>query len=89
MVFSSNIFLFVFLPLFLWIYQITPTRFKNLLILLFSVFFYEWGAPTFIFTLLLSMILNYFIVRKMAKTNNTDRRPYGLIEATKQEYKIQ
>jgi len=35
------------------------------------------------------MILNYFIVRKMAKTNNTDRRPYGLIEATKQEYKIQ
>lgn len=74
MVFSSNIFLFVFLPLFLWAYQITPTKFKNLLILLFSVFFYAWGAPTFIFTLLLSMILNYFVVRKMADTNNTNRR---------------
>ncbi len=67
MVFSSNIFLFVFLPIFLWAYQITPTRFKNLLILLFSVFFYAWGAPTFISTLLVSMILNYFVVRTMAE----------------------
>jgi alginate O-acetyltransferase complex protein AlgI len=74
MVFSSNIFLFIFLPIFLWAYQITPTKFKNLLILLFSIFFYAWGAPTFIVTLLVSMILNYFVVQQMAKTNDKNRR---------------
>ena len=38
MVFSSEVFLFGFLPLFLAVYYLTPARWKNITLLLFSVF---------------------------------------------------
>src|SRR5580704_17342337 len=48
MVFSSIVFLFFFLPLFLAAYFLTPTiRGKNLTTLLFSLIFYAWGEPAF------------------------------------------
>ena len=40
MVFSSNIFLFFFLPIFLIAYFITPQKFRNYTLLLFSIVFY-------------------------------------------------
>ena len=48
MVFSSNIFLFVFLPLFLASYYLTPWRWKSLHILVFSYGFYAWWRPDFL-----------------------------------------
>ncbi|MCA0325011.1 MAG: MBOAT family protein [Proteobacteria bacterium] len=48
MVFSSNIFLFAFLPLFLLCYYLTPWRGKSALILLFSYAFYAWWRPDFL-----------------------------------------
>lgn len=62
MVFSSSFFLLVFLPLFLSIYFILPYRFKNSWALIASIFFYAWGAPKFIFVLLLSIGIDYWIV---------------------------
>ena len=68
MVFSSNIFLLYFLPLFLLCYLVCPKRFRNYVILLFSVVFYAYGAPDFIFWLLGSTIANFFLVKLMHKT---------------------
>ena len=51
MVFSSNLFLFVFLPLFLACYYLTPMRWRSALILLFSYVFYGWWRPDFLWLL--------------------------------------
>ena len=71
MVFSSNIFLFFFLPIFLIAYFVTPQKFRNYTLLLFSLVFYAYGAPDFIFLLVGECIANYYIVRGMAKTDKT------------------
>jgi len=68
MVFSSNIFLLYFLPFFLLCYFVCPKRFRNYVILLFSVVFYAYGAPDFILWLLGSTVANYFLVKLMHKT---------------------
>lgn len=62
MVFSSLIFLFFFLPAVLFCYYIVPTRFiraKNMVLLLFSLFFYFYGEPKLIIMLVLSILMNY------------------------------
>jgi alginate O-acetyltransferase complex protein AlgI len=51
MVFSSNLFLFAFLPIFLVCYYLTPWRFKSALILIFSYGFYAWWRPDFLLLL--------------------------------------
>ena len=76
MVFSSNIFLFFFLPIFLIAYFITPQKFRNYTLLLFSLIFYAYGAPDFVFLLVGECIVNYFIVRGMAKTEKTGTKKW-------------
>ena len=71
MVFSSNIFLFFFLPIFLIAYFATPQKFRNYTLLLFSLIFYAYGAPDFVFLLVGECVINYFLVRGMAKTQKT------------------
>ena len=44
MVFSSSLFLFYFLPVFLLVYWLAPHRAKNAVALVASVAFYAWGA---------------------------------------------
>jgi alginate O-acetyltransferase complex protein AlgI len=61
MVFSSSLFLLYFLPLFLLVYYAVNARFKNTVILVFSIFFYIWGAPLFIFVILASIIIDYYL----------------------------
>ena len=74
MVFSSNIFLLFFLPLFIVAYFATPDRFRNHCLLLFSLLFYAYGAPTFIAILLLACVANFFIVKKMSSCNSLHQR---------------
>ena len=74
MVFSSNIFLFFFLPIFLIAYFVTPQKFRNYTLLLFSLVFYAYGAPDFVFLLVSECIVNYFLVRGMAKTEKTSTK---------------
>lgn len=62
MVFSSSLFLLYFLPLFLIVYYLLPVKLKNIFTLLASIFFYAWGAPDFIFIVLGSIFIDYFLV---------------------------
>ena len=67
MVFSSNIFLLYFMPVFFLVYFLMPRKTRNYVLLLGSLVFYAWGAPEFIIQLVLSVIANFFIVRWMCK----------------------
>ena len=70
MVFSSNVFLILFLPIFLIGYFACPKRWRNLVLLLFSIIFYAYGAPTFILLLLGSTVINFYLVKWLYKTDN-------------------
>jgi len=63
MVFSSILFTLFFLPLFLIIYNLTPGRFRNFTFLFFSLIFYAWGAPVFVFILTASTLTNFYLVK--------------------------
>ena len=57
MVFSSLLFLFRFLPLVFLLYYLTPRRGRNVVLFLFSLFFYAWGEPKYVFFMLFSIII--------------------------------
>ena len=65
MIFSSHIFLLYFLPLFLVVYFLVPSKGRNLVLLLASIVFYAWGAPDFILILLASTVANFYLVKAM------------------------
>ncbi|MBC7182037.1 MAG: MBOAT family protein, partial [Marinobacter sp.] len=61
MVFSSNIFLFLFLPLFLGIYYLAPFRYRSLVILIGSYAFYAWWRVDFLLLFVAVTVWNYLI----------------------------
>lgn len=69
MVFSTILFLLVFLPIFLIIYELTPAKGKNYVLLAASIIFYAWGAPVFVFVILASLLANFFVVKKMHESS--------------------
>ena len=79
MVFSSIEFLFYFLPAVLILYYLMPRKAKNALLLVASLLFYAWGAPTFIPIFIISMLCNFFITRKMHATTAQQPRKAWLI----------
>ncbi|WP_409295808.1 MBOAT family O-acyltransferase [Peribacillus sp. SCS-26] len=59
MLFSSTVFLFLFLPVVLVVYYILPRTFKNTWLLGASLAFYAWGEPEFLPIMLFSIAINY------------------------------
>ncbi len=59
MVFSTHIFIFYFLPIALFLYYITPTRWKQALLALISYIFYGWTNPWFILIMMFSTVVDY------------------------------
>ena len=61
MVFSSLLFMFIFLPIFFVIYYVSPKGIRNLVLLIASLIFYAWGEPIYIFIMLFSTVFDYII----------------------------
>lgn len=77
MVFSSPVFLFLFLPPALMIYYLLPERlrpWRNLWLLLISLVFYAWGEPVFVLVMLLSIGVNYVLALPLSGRNRRKRR---------------
>ena len=74
MVFSSSIFLLYFLPLFLLVYHLVGAKYKNYVILFSSILFYSWGAPKFLFVILGSTIIDFYIVRQLFRSSEVSKR---------------
>ncbi len=68
MVFSSLLFLLVFLPVTIIVYRWTPDRLKNGVLLTASLVFYAWGAPRFVFVLVASCLLDFYIGQRLVPT---------------------
>ncbi len=60
MVFSSTVFLFLFLPISLLLYFILDKKYKNVFLLLISLFFYAWGEYNLVLIMAGSVVVNYF-----------------------------
>lgn len=78
MVFSSPIFLFLFLPLVLLGLGISRLRLQNLWLLIFSLVFYAWGEVFFVFLMLGSTLMNYFLGRWVEKEHDPVRRKWAV-----------
>ena len=59
MVFSSTIFIFLFLPIAILGYYIIHPKLRNAFLLIISLFFYAWGEPKFVFIMISSIFVNY------------------------------
>ena len=72
MLFSSQVFLYFFLPITLIVYYLSPKRFRNFILLIASLIFYAWGEPVYILIMLFSTIFNYvtgLLIDKFQKMN--------------------
>ena len=74
MVFSSNLFLFVFLPLFLACYYLTPARGRSALILVFSYAFYGWWRPDFMLLLAAVTVGSYLFALAIDRASDETTR---------------
>lgn len=64
LVFSSLVFLCVFLPIVLVTYNFSKNiTYKNIILVISSLFFYAWGEPAYVIMLLVSILINYIFGR--------------------------
>lgn len=79
MVFSSPIFLFLFLPVFLAVYYATPHRYRSQIILLGSLIFYGWWRLDFVPLMLGVIIGSYWIAAQIDKNHDKARAKKWLV----------
>ena len=80
MSFTTIEFMFRFLPIFLIVYYVVPTRYKNMILLIGSFVFYAWGQHLYLL-LLLSIVVNYTFGRLIGE-RRAQKKPFlvlGLI----------
>ena len=73
MVFSSAVFLLVFLPVVLLLYYLLPGRVRNPLLLVVSLIFYAWGEPIYILIMLFSTVFDYCNGRMLERLDRTGK----------------
>jgi alginate O-acetyltransferase complex protein AlgI len=82
MLFSSPIFLFLFLPVVLTVCVLLPgTKARNFWLLSMSLVFYAWGQVDFILLLLASTLMNYGLGLWVDRSENTANRKLAVVVA--------
>ena len=74
MSFTTIEFMFRFLPIFLIVYYVVPTRYKNMILLIGSFVFYAWGQHFYLLLLMLSIVVNYTFGR-LIRERRAQRKP--------------
>ena len=74
MSFTTIAFMFRFLPIFLIVYYVVPTRYKNMILLIGSFVFYAWGQHFYLLLLMLSIVVNYTFGRLIGE-RRAQRKP--------------
>ena len=73
MLFSSIPFAYYFLPAVLVLYFLVPFRFKNAVLLTFSLVFYGWGEPVYLILMTLSILMGWVFGLLIGKYRGTKR----------------
>ena len=79
MLFSSIPFAFYFLPAVLALYFAVPFRFKNAVLLVFSLVFYAWGEPGYLLLMAVSILLGWLFGLLIGKYRGTARARLFLV----------
>ena len=82
MVFSSILFMFVYLPVVLAVYYFVPWKWRNPWLFIVNLVFYGWGEPVYILLMLFSIIVNYIsglFVGKYRDDNKQKARTFLII----------
>ena len=74
MVFSSSVFLLLFLPAVFIADSLIKTRYSNILLLSASLFFYAWGEPYYVFLMMFSILLNWGVGLIIGRSSSGMRR---------------
>lgn len=77
MVFSSTVFLFLFLPIVLILY-FNPfcrgRKYRNVVLLLTSLLFYAWGEPVFVFVMMASIVANWLLAIRIDRASGSRKK---------------
>lgn len=79
MVFTSIIFIYYFLPLLLICYFVVPKKFRNIILLMFSVLFYFYGEPKYILLMLIEVLISYVVGLLIDKYKNKNILIIGIL----------
>lgn len=75
MVFSTLLFMFIFLVAVIAVYYAVPNRtYRNIVLLIFSIGFYGWGEPVYVLLMLFSIFINYLFGLLIEKNRNYKRK---------------
>ncbi len=74
MLFTSLEFVCAFLPVVYGLYYVMPKRIKNYWLLLASLLFYAWGEPKFVFVMIISICVNYFLALQIEKRKKKEKK---------------
>ncbi len=74
MVFSSVVFLYIFLPIMLLVYFAVPKKLKNAVMILASLIFFAWGEIRYIFIMLLLAVMDFWCGRKINQYEGNHRK---------------
>ena len=81
MLFSSIEFLYYFLPIVIGLYFIVPTKLKNLILLLGSLFFYFWGEPVYTLIMIVMALSGYLHGLLIDKFRGTVKSKVALVSS--------
>ena len=79
MLFSGIPFLFYFLPAVLILYFLVPKSLKNAVLLIFSLVFYAWGEPVYVFMMIGTILLFFFCGIAISKSKTPKGRKLWLV----------
>ncbi|NLL39223.1 MAG: MBOAT family protein [Clostridiales bacterium] len=79
MVFSSLLFMFIYLPVVLAVYYLSPHKWRNLWLFVVNLVFYGWGEPVYIFLMVFSITVNYIHGMLIGKHRANDRLARRLV----------
>ncbi len=74
MVFSSLLFLTIFLPLTVALYYALPQKARNYLLLAVSLIFYAWGEPSHVFVMIITTVYIWGLAQPMAKAKEQGKQ---------------
>ena len=81
MIFSSPLFIALYLPVVLAIYYISPRKIKNLLLFMASLLFYGWGEPVYVSLMIFSTVVDYTHGKMVDKYRGTQKAKYWLLSS--------
>ena len=88
MVFSSAVFVFGFMPLLLFLYFLAEPKYRNYILLIFSLIFYGWGGVNYLLLMLAVVMSDYVFAIAIAQIKTQKIRKLFVVFSAKMILKL-